>query len=70
MVSPIRGGAARAYTFVMNTMTLIAILASMIRPSRPSTPPVETYEWVAGEVKRWEVGDYSNWSERLDSPRK
>ena len=54
----------------MNTMTLIAILASMIRPSRPSTPPVETYEWVAGEVKRWEVGDYSNWSERLDSPRK
>ena len=54
----------------MNTTTLIAILASVLLPARGSkTPPAESYEWVAGEVRRWELG-YSNCSERFDSPRK
>jgi hypothetical protein len=53
----------------MKTTALIAILASMLLPSRHDTPSAESYEWVAGEVKPWEVG-YSNCNERLESPRK
>ena len=53
----------------MNTTTVIALLASMLMRSRNEPAQVESYEWVAGEVRPWELG-YSNCSERLESPRK